>query len=184
MNLANTLSARLAPLRQQLLTRAEPLLARYRELLPREQLIVAIGLVVVGILLIYSLLWAPFSLARSRQATALAAERDMAQRLETIAGVVQRARSQGIGAIQGQGQSLLTLVDTAAREPQLGKTPSRMQPEGEKEVKVWFEDVGFDALSRWIASLESRYGVAVVNAEFEKRSTPGVVNARLTVVRP
>lgn len=182
-NLTAAVNARVATFTQQLSARAQPLLERYRELQPREQLIVGVGLVFVSLTLIYTLLWAPFALARSHQQTALAAERDIAQRLEVIGSAVQRARSQGFAGVQGQGQSLLTLVDKASREPQLGKTPSRIQPEGEKEVRVWFEDVSFDAMARWSASLESRYGLTVSNAEFEKRPVPGVVNARLTIVR-
>jgi len=181
--LTTAFDARLSSLQQQLAQKLEPLLARYRSLAPREQLFVAVGVVAVAITLVYSLLWAPFALARSLQAEALAEQRALAQRLEVIAAAVQRVEGQG-GARQGQGQSLLTLVDQAGRESQLGKAPSRLQPEGEREVKVWFEDVSFDAMTRWIASLESRYGIVVTNADVERRPTPGTVNARLTVSRP
>ena len=96
----------------------------------------------------------------------------------------QKARASGIGAVQGREQSLLTLIDQQGKSPTLGKPPSRMQPEGENEVKVWFEDVPFDALLRWMAALETRNGVQIVGAEVERRAGPGLVNARLTVTRP
>lgn len=165
-------------------TRAAPLLERYRELQPRERLIVAVGGVVVLLTLIYLLLWEPFAKAHERQAAALADERALAERLETIATTVQKAQASGVGAIQGREQSLLTLVDQQGRSPELGKAPARLQPEGENEVKVWFEDVPFDALVRWMATLESRFGVQITGAEFERRAGDGLVNARLTVTRP
>ena len=56
--------------------------------------------------------------------------------------------------------------------------------DGETEVKIWFEDVPFDNLARWIGILQSRYGVSVSGAEIERRSSPGLVNARLSLVRP
>ena len=61
-------------------TKAEPLLARYRELQPREQVMVTIGAVVVAITLVYLVLWEPPANARTRQATALADERALAER--------------------------------------------------------------------------------------------------------
>ena len=169
---------------QALQTRAEPLLERYRELQARERLIVATGAVVVLITLIYLVLWEPFANARARQAAALADERALAERLETIGVSVQKARASGIGAVQGSGQSLLTLIDQQGKSPELGKAPTRLQPEGDNEVKIWFEDVPFDALVRWMATLESRYGVQIAGAELERRTGAGLVNARLTVTRP
>jgi len=164
--------------------RAEPLLERYRELQPRERLIVAVGAVVLALTLIYVALWEPAANARAKQAAALADQRALAERLETIGATVQKARASGVGAIQGRDQSLLTLIDQQGKSPELGKAPARLQPEGDTEVKVWFEDVPFDALVRWMATLESRYGVQIVGAEIERRATAGLVNARLTVVRP
>ncbi len=169
---------------QNLQVKAEPLLERYRELQPRERVMVAAGVVVVLLTLIYLVLWEPAANARSKQLAALADERALAERLETIAATVQKARAAGVGAVQGREQSLLTLLDQQGKSPELGKPPSRMQPEGDNEVKVWFEDVPFDALVRWMAVLETRNGVQIVGAELERRAGAGLVNARLTVTRP
>lgn len=169
---------------QSLQVKAEPLLERYRDLQPRERVIVAVGAVVVIATLIYLVLWEPMANARSKQMAALTDERALAERLETIAATVQKARASGVGAIQGREQSLLTLIDQQGKSPELGKPPTRLQPEGENEVKVWFEDVPFDALVRWMSTLETRYGVQIVGAELERRAGAGLVNARLTVIRP
>ena len=164
--------------------KAAPLLERYRELQPRERVMVATGAVVVAITLVYLILWEPLANARHQQATTLAEERALAERLETIGAAVQKARVSGVGAVQGREQSLLTLIDQQGKAPELGKAPTRMQPEGDTEVKVWFEDVPFDALVRWMNTLESRYGLQITAAELERRAGPGLVNARLTVTRP
>lgn len=169
---------------QTLKVKAEPLLERYRELQARERVMVAVGAVVVALTLVYLVLWEPFANARSRQQIALADERALAERLETIGATVQKARASGVAAIQGQDQSLLTLVDQQGKSPDLGKPPARLQPEGDNEVKVWFEDVPFDALVRWMAVLETRFGVQITGAELERRAGAGLVNARLTVTRP
>lgn len=169
---------------QALQVKAAPWLEKYRELQPRERVIVAGGAVALLLILLYVAVWEPAANARTRQQAALADSRALAERLEVIAATVQKARASGVGAIQGQGQSLLSVIDQQGRAPELGKPPARLQPEGENEVRVWFEDVSFDALLRWIAMLETRYGVKIVGAEIERRAGGGLVNARLTVTRP
>jgi general secretion pathway protein M len=175
---------RLEELLATLQQRAQPMLARYQELQPRERLFVAVGAAVVVVALIYGALWQPFARAQARQVMALENARALAERLEVIASAVQKARAAGIGSMQGREQSLLTLIDQQGRSAELGRAPARLQPEGDNEVKVWFEDVPFDSLVRWMATLESRYGVQIQSAEFERRAGAGLVNARLTVVRP
>lgn len=188
MNLPDRLSAavetRLAALRAQAQPHLAPLAARYGELQPRERRIVAGGAVLLALTLAYVGFWEPFAKAAQRQQTALAEERAFAERLEAIAVVVQRAQASGQGPVQGAGQSLLTLVDQASRLPELGKPPERLQPDGEQEVKVWFEDIPFDNLARWIVTLQTRYAVRVSAAEIERRAGEGLVNARLSLVRP
>ncbi|ROH89613.1 type II secretion system protein M [Stagnimonas aquatica] len=183
-HISTAVQTRLSTLATQAEPHLAPLMARYRELQPRERLIVALGAAVLALTLIYLLLWEPFAKAHERQQAALTEQRALAERLETIGVVVQRARASGLGAVQGGGQSLLTLVDQAARLPELGKAPTRLQPDGETEVKIWFEDVPFDNLARWIGILQSRYGVSVSGAEIERRASAGLVNARLSLVRP
>lgn len=182
-DLNNALQARLDALAAAAQPRLAPLLARYRELQPRERVIVAGGAFVLALLLAYLLLWEPFAKAAQRQQSALAEERAFAERLEVIGAAVQRARASGLGPVQGGGQSLLTLVDQASRLPELGKAPVRIQPDGEKEVRIWFEDVPFDNLARWLGILQTRYAVTVVSAEIERRAGEGLVNARLSLVR-
>jgi general secretion pathway protein M len=50
-------------------------------------------------------------------------------------------------------------------------------------VRIWLEDVPFDGLVRWLGDLHARYGVRVDNADIERESGPGLVNARLTLVK-
>ena len=188
MNLPDRLSAaveaRLTALREKAQPHLAPALARYEELQPRERRIVAGGALLLALTLGYVGFWEPFAKAAQKQRTALAEERAFAERLEAIAVVVQRAQSSGQAPVQGGGQSLLTLVDQASRLPELGKPPARLQPDGEQEVKVWFEDVPFDNLARWTVTLQTRYAVRVSAAEIERRAGEGLVNARLSLVRP
>ena len=74
-------------------------------------------------------------------------------------------------------------MDQASKDGILGKAPSRMQPDGDKQVRVWIEDVNFEAVLRWMDDLQNRYGVRVDAVTLEKRPAAGTVNVRLSLVR-
>jgi general secretion pathway protein M len=166
-----------------LLPRLAPLRARYEALQPREQMIVAAGLLVGAVALIYLVLWEPFALARDHQARALQTARSYASRLELAAAKAAGSRAAGMPLAVDSSTSLLSLVDTATKDGTIGKTPSRIQPDGDKQVRVWFDDVQFDSLTRWMYQAQQRYGVHIEEMAIERRGTAGLVNARLTLVR-
>ena len=153
---------------------------RFDALAPRERLLVAVAAVVVLITLLYLLIWEPLVKAHTGRAESLDAARALAARIETAAVLSQRgATGGGVDRVT----SLLAAVDQTSRSPVLGKAPSRLQPEGDREVKVWIEDVAFDNLLRWLAELETRYGIGASSAEIERGAASGTVSARLTLVR-
>jgi general secretion pathway protein M len=158
----------------------ERLRAAWAGLAERERRVVGAGGVALGLILVYLLAWEPLTTARQQRELDLQAARAIAVQLEDLAGVAGRA---GRAPIQGRDQSLLAVVDQSRKSSALTKPPSRLQPEGDNTVRIWLEDVPFDALVRWLGDLQTRYGVRVDNADIERESGPGLVNARLTLVR-
>ena len=162
--------------------RLEPLLTRWRQLQPREQWVLAGGAVIVCLLLGWSLVVQPVLDARQRAEAALSAQRQLAVDLETAA-----ARFGGRGAgrsVSSANQTLIAVVDRSIRGSSIGKPASRLQPDGDSRARVWLEDVNFDALLAWLAELESRFGVRVDTADVDRSSGAGLVDVRLTLVRP
>jgi general secretion pathway protein M len=155
--------------------------AWWATLAPREQRLLAVGGAVVALAVLHAAVWQPAVRARRALHSDLAAARALAGTLEVLAAELQRNR--GAGTVTGAGQSLLAVVDQSRRASSLTKPPSRLQPEGESTVRIWMEDVPFDALLRWLADLQLRHGVRVETADIERESAPGLVNARLTLVR-
>ena len=88
------------------------------------------------------------------------------------------------GGVIGSGVSLLSAVDQASKSGTLSKAPSRLQPDGENQVRVWLEDTQFDALLRWMLELQDNYGLKIEVVDIERQPTPGLVNARLSLTRP
>jgi general secretion pathway protein M len=157
----------------------EPLQARYEQLQPRERVMVAGLIVVFGLLLPYLLLWKPFASARVAAEMRLQSQHQLALQLEHAAGIAPRLTAQ-VAAPTG---SLLTVVDQASKTGELGKPLSRLQPDGDTQVHAWVEDVDFDHLMQWLYGLQTRYGIRVDSLQIERQPTPGLVNARLTLVR-
>lgn len=150
------------------------------QLAPRERVLVLSGAAVVALTLAYLAIWEPLAQAHLRRAAALESARALAVRIETAAAQTQGRSS--AGAVN-RNASLLSVVDQTSRSPMLGKAPTRVQPEGDKEVRVWLDDVSFDNLLRWLQDLETRYGIVARSAELERGQTPGTVNARLSLAR-
>jgi general secretion pathway protein M len=178
-----TLRERLEPQLAELGRQLVPWRTRFEALQPREQLLVAVGGVVVLLALIYLGLWQPFALMRAHGEEQLRAARDLAGRIEQIGALAQQSHASFGTPVVGPGVSLLSAVDQAGKDGILGKPLSRINPDGDKQVRVWVDDVQFDALLRWVNDLQSRYGIRIDALAVERRPVAGVVSARLTLVR-
>jgi general secretion pathway protein M len=157
--------------------------SRYIKLAPRERVIVVVGSIVVALTVIYLGIIEPVATAHANRISALASSRALATQLEVAAAAVASAGPKS-GAVQaGRGMSLLAAIDQSTRGGSLGKPPASMQPEGDHEVKVRFEEVPFDGLVRWLAQLQTQYGVSVQQLDVESQSGAGLVNVRLSLDR-
>lgn len=157
---------------------------RFLALQPRERWILAGGTAVLLLIVLYLAVWEPVVDAHRQRVEALESSRLLAIRLEQAAAQVQRSGSRRAGGGNtGRGLSLMAAVDQASKQGTLGRSPTRIQPEGDREVRVWFEDVSFDALVRWLWELQLRHGVSVQTLDIEPQSTPGKVNVRMSLVR-
>lgn len=154
--------------------------ASLQQLAPRERVILVAGVAMLVLVLVYLLVWEPLVEANRQRSEALERARALATRIEQAAVLVS---SQGSSRSVDRNTSLVAAIDRTSRSPVLGKPPSRVQPEGDREVKVWIEDVPFNNLLRWLQDLESRYGIGAASAEIERGSRPGAVSVRLSLTR-
>lgn len=164
--------------------RLAPLLARWNALAAREQRFLMAGAAAVSITLSYLLAVEPFLKANTRRLNDLAQARSLAVRLEEVAAEVQSAARRGPLNATQSSLSLLSAVDQAAKSGMFGKPPTRIQPEGDKQVRLWFEDAVFDTLVAALPQLEARYGITIQGADIERQPGAGLVNAQITLVRP
>jgi len=155
---------------------------RFNALSVRERWMVGGCAAVIAYLVLYLGIWEPVVSAHDRRETAIADARLIAERLEAAAALVQGQRGSQPRGSQAAG-SLLSLVDQSLKSSKIGKPAERVQPEGDQEVRVWLTGVPFDAVVRWVGDLQQRYGIAVQTLDVERQAEPGVVDARLSLVR-
>lgn len=157
---------------------------RYSALAPREQWLLGLCVAVVFVAVLFLGVWEPLAKHHQQNREALVSAQRMAEKIEHAAA---RLRVQQGSAAQpdaaARSTSLIAAVGQSSKTGQLGKGPSRIQPEGKNEVRVWFEDVSFDSLIEWAHELETRYAIHVVNMDIEPKSDAGSVNVRLTLAR-
>ena len=156
---------------------------RFLALQVRERWMLVVCVSVVVVTALFLGVWEPLVNGHAQRSAGLASARELAVKLEQAAQKVLAQRSSGAATAVNRNISLISAVDQASKQSSLGKSPSRIQPEGDKEVRVWFEDVSFDAVVRWAAQLQTRYGITVQTMDVESQSTAGQVNVRFSLVR-
>jgi general secretion pathway protein M len=169
-------------LREQFEVQIAPLRAKYDALQPREQLFVAAAGVAIGLALIYSAIWQPFAHARIRHAQELDDARGIAKTLAIAEAEIRVNRPIEALAVD-RSMDLDATVEQASKDGTLPKPLTSLRREANNQVRVLVEGVPFDAATKWIYELQTRYGVRIDVADIERQDTPGTVNVRLSVSR-
>lgn len=153
---------------------------RYAGLQQREQRMVGMGAVAVGLLLLVGAVLLPLHAAVS---TAL--KRTETKRTDLAWMRVNAPEIQAAGAtlMIDSTEAPVVVVDRVGRETGLGTALRGTQPSGQG-VRVQLEAAPFDALITWIAALDQRYGLAIESITIDRADRPGVVNANITFAAP
>lgn len=150
----------------------------WEQLQARERRILSFGGGAAAVLLLYALVWDPFTARIAQLENSVGAQRATLAWMQQAAVEARSLR----GSTGSGGRSLLALSDETAKAHDLGAAVKRVQPDGQHTVRVWLEGAAFDDLLRWLDTLSGRHGlrIAALNVE-HLPNTPGKVNARLTL---
>lgn len=91
-----------------------------------------------------------------------------------------RAQTSGTTPATRSGGSPLGVVDVSARAAGLGSALRRVRPL-ESAVEAELQGAPYAALMGWLATLEERHGLQVVNLSIDRGEEPGRVNAQLRI---
>jgi general secretion pathway protein M len=153
---------------------------------PRERLVLAIGGIVVSLILMYALLVQPWHKALNHMEAALPGLRT------NLIWMRQQSQAMKTGSIkqsapklQGQGQSLLSVVEQTAKRAKVSKAIQQMTPaQNSTEVRVVLDGVNFNQWLRWVDELYKRYGVDIKQVTAERdEDEPNIAEIRVTFIR-
>jgi len=148
-------------------------------LAPRERnLVYAAGGLAIIALLYFVLVLPITTMAAKRAARVEQKTADLAWMRQVAPQVAAAAAA---GAVAGNGESLVVLVDRTGREAGLGGALRDQSPSGDQGLRLRLEAASFDVLVVWLASLQQQHGVKVEAATIDATATPGLVNASLTL---
>lgn len=148
----------------------------------REQILIlgCIGLL-LGILL-YSFFWQPYVAKETTLQQRVAQEAARLQWMQQASHEVRRLRAQtDPGQSKQRDESLLALVDRIAKTTKVSDNITRLEPQGEEEVRVWLDQVNFNNMLRWLGQLEKDWGVQVSVVSLQRQDKPGRVSGRLVL---
>jgi general secretion pathway protein M len=78
-------------------------------------------------------------------------------------------------------ESLLVVVDRAAREAGLGNSLTSSEPQGPGLLRVRLEKAPFDIMMGWLGRLADQNGISVETANIDRSGTPGIVTASIVL---
>jgi general secretion pathway protein M len=78
-------------------------------------------------------------------------------------------------------ESLLVVVDRAARESGLGSSLTASEPLGDGKLRVRIEKAPFDIMIGWLGRISEQHGITVESASVDTAGAPGMVNAGLVL---
>lgn len=144
----------------------------------RERRMVTLGGIVAVVLLVVAVvLPLDRSVARANERVArkqsdLAWMRRVAPQLASAGPAVEHPATQ---------DSLLVVVDRAARESGLGNALTSSEPSGAGGLRVRLDKAPFDTLLGWLGRLADQHGVRVESATIDAATEAGLVNAAIVL---
>jgi general secretion pathway protein M len=153
----------------------------YASLQQREQRVVTIGAIALGLIIVIGGILMPLQSAVS------SAVKGTETRREDLAWM--RVNAPEVRALGGQlpadtGEAPVVLVDRVGREAGLATALRGTQPNATGGVRVQLEGAPFDTMITWLDNLDRQYGLAIESISVDRTPTPGLVNASISFTPP
>lgn len=156
---------------------------RLKALQPRERIIVIGGAILVLVTAIYVFGLAPLYGAVSAQAKRVEQKEGDLAWMRSVAGEVAMLSASAPSRPGPSNESLVVLIDRAARECGLGSSLTGQTPNGEHGIRVRLEGAEFDKIMVCLGTLQQVHAVDVESANIDRTGKPGLVNANLVLTR-
>ena len=156
---------------------------RFDALQPRERVIVIGGAILVLVTAIYMLGLGPLYSAVNAQAKRVEQKQGDLAWMRSVAGEVAVLSAASPTRPGPSNESLVVLIDRAARECGLGSSLTGQTPNGDRGIRVRLEAAEFDKLMVCLGTLQQVHAIDVESATIDRTGKPGLVNANLVLTR-
>ena len=156
---------------------------KLNSLQPRERIIILAGSILVLVVAVYMLLLSPLYSAVNAQAKRVSQKEGDLAWMRSVAGEVAVLSAAAPSRPGPSNESLVVLIDRAARECGLGSSLTGQTPNGETGIRVRLEAAEFDKLMVCLGTLQQVHAVDVESATIDRTGKPGLVNANLVLTR-
>jgi type II secretory pathway component PulM len=137
-------------------------LKQFAGLSPRERFLSVLATVLVLFYGLYLFVVDPILADNIVLEQKIKAQQQAYQYLNNISTEVERLRNQQPKMDNdGQGQSLMAIIDASSAEKDMKSCIKRMIPDEVDTVTLWLENCSFDRFIEWIAVLEGERGIGV-----------------------
>jgi general secretion pathway protein M len=163
----------------------ETLLKNWQQLQARERLMLASGGIVVFGILFYVFILQPWHAAINHMQSALPFKRAELVWMRQTAELVQQGGTISSQKPRGHGQSLMAVIEQTAKANGVSSAIQQMVPsENDQQVSVVLEGVSFNNWIKWVASLQTEYGVSIKQLTADREDDqPDSAEIRLTLIR-
>ncbi len=150
----------------------------------REQNFVLIAAVVVGLFLIYSMIWSPLSTARDNKQLQVENNKELLSWMTAKSAEVKQLKLTNPNLLKSDSKrSLLAIVDSLANRLGLRAAIKQIQPDGPHSATIYIDEINFDALTTMLGQLDKNSDVKVKEADISKLEASGIVKARILLKR-
>jgi len=147
----------------------------------QEQRIILVLAGLIGLSLIYLLIWSPITESFQQKKSQIATKQLLASWMEKTAQDIIQLKPLTAQQQKRNSGPLLSTIDRTIKIARLNQTMKRLEPQGNDRVQIWFEKTAFDTLINWLGKIEGEYGIQIQTINIERLEQSGRVNARLVL---
>lgn len=156
----------------------------WQNLETRDQRTMTIAGIVIAILLFYAMFWIPLVDSKALKQLQVENNRQLLSWMTEQSEVIKQYNRTKPGVAKADSKrSLLSIVDSLAKQLGVRKSINRIDPDGPHGATIWIDNMNFDSLITLLGNLDKRNYVKVKEAEFTKLDKPGTVKAKIVLQR-
>jgi len=153
---------------------------RFRQLAPREQLILAGGAALAFLIIGWSFVWTPLSGTVDSLRESV---RDRSRLVVDLQRAADLPSTSSAGAAGGGAEELARLVEQTARPSGLAASFTTQRPEADNVMyRVAFQNASFAQFVDWLMALDREHGVRANVVSFQPATRgPGLVSGQVVL---